>query len=152
MLGLLAVGLTGCGTPGPKPWTLSINKTTSASIQVDLVAVTASEKPYWEGYNLDKYWSDGDLRRKNAQPLTQILKLNQPWVVPLTDPKWREWLNRGDTELLIIANLPGHFEPGPADPRRLFLPLQPVWETKNNTLAIEVQDTLILVNTPQKPK
>ena len=150
---LAAVLLAGCGTPGPKPWNLSINKTTSASIQVDLIGVTETERPYWEGYNLDQYWTDGDLRRKNAQPLTQILKLGQPWVVPTTDPKWKEWLGRGDTQLLIIANLPGHFDAGPADPRRLFVPLKPVWkpETKD-TLEIEVQDTLIKVNTPQKPE
>jgi len=145
--------LTGCGTPGAKPWNLSINKTTSASIQVDLIGITEAEKPYWEGYNLDKYWSDGDLRRQNAHPLTQVLKMGQPWVVPATDPRWQEWLNRGATELLIVANLPGHFDAGPADPRRLFLPLtKGVWQAKNDTLEIEVQDTLIVVNTPQKPK
>ena len=145
------VAVAGCAS-GPKPWNLSINKTTSASIQVDLVGVTESEKPYWQGYDIDRYWTDGDLRRKNAQPLSQILKLGQPWVVPATDPHWRTWLGRGDTSLLIIANLPGHFDPGAADPRRLFLPLsKKAWDAKNNTLEIEVQDTLIQVNTPQKP-
>ena len=153
MAGVVAAGLvSGCGTPGPKPWNLSINKTTPASIQVDVIGIKESENPVWEGYNIDKYWSDGDLRRINAQPLTQILKLGQPWVIPATDPKWQKWIARGDTELLIIGNLPGCFDAGPADPRRLIIPLQPVWQTKNDTLEIEVQDTLIQVNTPQKPK
>ena len=141
--------LAGCAS-GPKPWNLSINKTTSASIQVDLIGITESEMPYWAGYDIDKYWSDGDLRRKNAAPLTQILKLGQPWVVAKTDPKWKEWLGRGDSELLVIANLPGHFDAGPADPRRLILPLRNVYDAKNKTLEIEVQDTLIRLNTPQK--
>jgi hypothetical protein len=149
---LAAVLLAGCASTSPKPWNLSINKTTSASIQVDLIGIAKADEPYWQGYNLDKYWSDGDLRRKNAQPLTQILKMGQPWVIPMTDPKWNEWFAHGATELLIIGNLPGHFDAGPADPRRRFLPLdKKSWDAKNNTLEIEVQDTQILVNTPQKP-
>lgn len=152
---LAAVFAVGCASTHlhPKAWNISINKTTYASIQVDLIGVTEAEKPYWEGYNIDKYWSDGDLRRKNAQPLTQVLKMGQPWVVSMNNPKWQEWLNRGATELLVIANLPGHFDAGPADPRRIFLPLDKhAWNAKNNTLEIEIQDTMILVLTPPKPK
>lgn len=152
---LAAVLAVGCASshPRPKAWNISINKTTYASIQVDLIGVTESEKPYWEGYNIDKYWSDGDLRRKNAQPLTQVLKMGQPWVVSVSNSKWQEWLNRGATELLVVANLPGHFDAGPADPRRLFLPLDKhAWNAKNGTLEIEIQDTMILVLTPTKPR
>ena len=147
---MAALLLAGCAA-GPKPWNLSINKTTSASIQVDVIGISKADEPYWEGYNINTYWSDGDLRRKDAQPLTQILKLGQPWVIPATNPKWKTWFDHGATELLIIANIPGHFDAGPADPRRRFLPLaKKAWDAKNDTLEIEVQNTQILPITPQK--
>jgi hypothetical protein len=141
----------GCGSTRPRPWNVSISKSTYASVEVDLIGVKEAEKPYWDGYNIDKYWSDGDLRRKNARPLTKILKVGQPWVISKDDPKWKEWLDRGATDLLVVANLPGHFDPGPADPRRCYLSLAPVWKAKDHTLEIEIQDTMILVQTPQKP-
>ena len=143
--------LAGCST-SPRPWTVSISKSTYASVQVDLIGVKEAENQYWDGYSIDKYWSQGDLRRLNAKPMTQILKMGKPWVVSQTDPKWKEWLDRGATELLVVANLPGHFEPGAADPRRCYLPLGPVWKAKDKTLEIEIQDTMILVQTPQKAK
>jgi hypothetical protein len=146
--------VTGCGTtPKPKPWNLSITKTTPASIQVDLIGITESEQPKWEGYSMDQYWSDGDLRRINAKPLTKTLAMNQPWTISETDPKWQEWLDRGATELVIIANLPGKFPPGSADPRLNFFPLDKhIWISKNHTLEFEVQDTQVVSLTPQKPK
>ncbi len=149
---LTAVVFAGCGTssPRPTPWALAITKTTPASIQIDLIGVTENEKPYWEGYNLDKYWTEGDRRRAEANKLTKTLQMGQKWSIPMDDPKWKDWLNRGDTELLVIANLPGTFEPGPSDPRRIFLPLDKhAWKAKNHTLEIQVQDTLISVLTPQ---
>jgi len=151
-VGLAAAMLTGCGTPGPRSWNLSITKNTTASIQVDLIGITESEKPYWEGYNLDKYWSDGDLRRKEAQPLTEFLVKGKAWEIPKTDPKWKEWFDRGDTQLLIIAQLPGNFDAGPADPRRIFVPLQPVYNAKDDTLEIEVLSSMVHVITPLKAK
>jgi len=153
VLVLAALFLVGCGTTQPTPWNVSITKTTPASIEVDLIGVTESEKPYWEGYNIDKYWTDGDLRRKNAKPLSQDFQSGKRWVVSVDDTKWQEWINRGATSLLVIANLPGHFDAGPADPRRIFLPLEKAaWKAKNLTLEIEIQDTMILVLTAQKPK
>ena len=154
MLFFSLVLIVGCASgPRPKPWVLSINKTTTASIQVDLIGITASEQPYWEGYNLDKYWSDGDRRRAEADKLTQTLLYNKPWRVEMTNAKWQEWFNRGATQLLIIANLPGSFDSGPADPRRLIIPLDKhAWKTKDNTIEIQVQDTILSVLTPQKPR
>jgi hypothetical protein len=160
LLAVLLAGLlmTGCGTPRPQAWNVSVVKLSNRSIRVDLIGVTEADKPYWEGYNLDKYWSiDGDLRRKNAQPLTQFLKTGEAWEVSLTDPKWQEWLDRGATELLVLADLPGHFEPGSADPRRRFLPLtKGAWEktkrTKHHILDIEIQDSMINIVTPPAAK
>jgi len=152
---LLASMGSGCGTPKPKPkpWNLSITKTTPASIQVDLIGVNEIEKPAWEGYDLDKYWSTGDLRRANADKLTVDLPTGSPWTVSRDNPKWQEWLHRGATELLLIANLPGHFTPGPSDPRRVFIPLDKnLWKAQGGTIQIEVQDDLMRVNTPQRPR
>jgi hypothetical protein len=62
-------------------------------------------------------------------------------------------MQRGATELLLIANLPGHFNSGPADPRRVFIPLDKnAWKADRGTLQIEVQDDLIRVMTPQRPR
>jgi hypothetical protein len=143
----------GCGTPKPKnqPWSLNLTKVTPASIEVDLIGVSQLEKAAWEGYPLDNYWAPGDLRRRNADKLTSNFQSGNTWSVPQTDPKWKGWLGRGASELLIIANLPGSFPSGPADPRRIFLPLdKKAWEAKGQTLEIQIQDTLINVMTPPK--
>lgn len=142
-----------CGTPNPKPrpWNLSITKTTPASIEVDLIGVNAMERPAWEGYDMDRYWTSGDLRRANADKLSMNLPSGSSWTVPRDNPKWQQWLQRGATHLLLIANLPGQFTPGPADPRRVFIPLDKnSWDADGGTLQIEVQDNLVRVLTPQK--
>jgi hypothetical protein len=152
---LLAVGCGILGKSKPAAWTVSITKKTQASIEIDVIGVTESEKPSWAGYNIDKYWAPGDPRRKGADKdkLTQTLEFEKAWRIEKKDSKWSHWFDRGATELLIIANLPGKFEPGPTDPRRMFLPLnKKSWDAKKSTLEIEVQDTLIKVLTRQKPR
>jgi hypothetical protein len=135
--------------PSPRAWDLMITKTTPASIEVDLVGVSEIEKLAWQGYDLDQYWAPGDSRRANADKLTMSLPNDQPWVVSKDDPHWRSWLNHGATELLILANLPGHFDPGPTDPRRIIIPLDKNrWKTKGGKLEIEVQDTIVRPLTP----
>jgi hypothetical protein len=130
--------------PQPRAWDLVVNKRTPASIQVDLIGVSDIEKPAWEGYDVDRYWTPGDSRRANADKLTKNLPTGQPWIVSHDDPRWRDWLNHGATELLVMANLPGRFAPGPTDPRRIFIPLdRKRWNTKSGRLEIEVQDTII---------
>ena len=150
--GFAALFLVGCGTPQPRSWNLVITKSTSASIEVDLIGVTVSGIPVWEGYNLDQYWSEGNLRRKEAKPLSKILEKDKPWLVSAKDAQWQDWMKHGATHLLIMANLPGHFEAGASDPRRLILSLADVYKSKNNTLEIEVQGTMISLLTPQKTK
>jgi len=52
---------------------------------------------------------------------------------------------------MLIARLPGRFEGGASDPRRLFIPLgKKEWKAKGKTIEIQIQDTLIRVMTPQK--
>jgi len=132
-----------------RPWDLVITKTVPASIEVDLIGISEIERPAWEGYDLDQYWTAGDSRRANADKLSRNLETGQPWVVSRADPQWQKWLSHGATELLILANLPGHFTAGPTDPRRTFLPLAPSqWKTKSGRLEIEVQDTIVRPRTP----
>ena len=150
---LSSVLVGGCGgapKPKPRPWNISINKTTPATIEVDLIGINALDRPAWEGYDIDKYWSPGDQRRENADKVTVHLQTGTPWTLSREDPRWQRWLDRGATQLLLIANLPGHFS-GPLDPRRNFLSLdKKAWKAKDATLQIEVEDTMVHVLTPPK--
>jgi hypothetical protein len=153
LLAALALLPVGCGTPKPKPrpWNVSISKQTPASIEVDLIGITEMERPGWEGYDIDKYWKSGDLRRANADKLSANLPTGTPWTVSREDPKWQGWMRRGATELLLIANLPGHFAPGPSDPRRVFIPLDKnAWRAQDKTLQIDVQDDSVRMMTPPR--
>jgi hypothetical protein len=149
---LVILSLTGCST-GPSAWNLEIRKTTGSSIQVDLVGVTESEKPKWQNYSMDNYWNnENDPRRAGALKLTHFFESKQPWIVSKDDPIWQKWFTQGDTELAIIANLPGaNFPSGEGDPRLNFFPLNSgSWKAKKHTLVFEVQDTIVKPVTPQK--
>lgn len=153
-LGVFAIlSLTGCAS-GPAAWNIKITQITPGSIQVDLVGITEAEKPKWEAYSMDDYWNnENDPRRVNALKLTHFLELDKPWVVSKDDPIWQKWFARGDTELAIIANLPGNFPAGPGDPRLNFYPLdKDSWKAKKQTLVFEVQNTIVNPVTPQKSK
>lgn len=147
---LLATSLliAGCGTSQPKPVAWNITITKPAPIEVDLVAVTAREKPRYESYPLDKYWSPSDEERKSADKLTS--PPTDTWTISKKDPKWKVWMSRRVIGLYVIANLPGNFESG-ADPRREYLPLDKHhWEARKQTLEIEVKENRILIRTPEK--
>ena len=138
----------GCGTTEPKPVAWNITITKPAPIEVDLVAVTAREKPRFESYSLDKYWSPNDEERKSADKLTS--EPTETWIITKKDPKWKSWMGRRVVGLFIVANLPGNFEGG-ADPRREYLPLDKNhWDAKKSTLEIEVKENRILIRTPEK--
>src|SRR5215467_11939925 len=87
-LGVLASVLTACQTAGPKarPLELTFNKTTTASIKVDLIGVNEAEKHSWEGYDLDQYWTDGDSRRAGVDKLTLELPTGRPLTLKKDDP------------------------------------------------------------------
>mgnify|MGYP001360966184 CR=1 FL=1 len=147
----LVLGGAGCGTAKPKPVAWTINITKPAGIEVDLVGVTAREKPRLESYAMDKYWSPGDLERKNAGKLTSPPQTGT-WVIDLKNPIWKQWLDRSVTGFFVIANLPGTFE-GAADARREFLTMDKNhWDPKQRyTLEIEVHENRIVVITPETP-
>ena len=148
---LLAVTVlvAGCGSSQPSPVAWNINIKKPAPIEVDLVAVTAREKPRFEAYALDKYWSPNDEERKGADKLTS--EPVDTWTITRKDPKWKAWLGRRVVGLYVIANLPGNFEGG-ADPRREYLPLDKGhWDPEERrTLNIEVKENRILILTPEK--
>jgi hypothetical protein len=155
----LCVALSGCKVVGggskAAAWNLTITKATPATIEVDLVGVTPLDKTSLEGYPVDKYFSANDPRRTGLKVdrdrLTRVLQSNEPWLIDRKDPIWAGWRERGVTELLVLARLPGRFEGGPNDPRRLFIPLQKgKWDAQGSTLEVEIQDTLIRVMTRQK--
>lgn len=148
----LALMLSGCGTTKPKPvaWTIKITK--SAAAEIDLVGVTAREKPRLEAYAMDKYWSPGDAERASGDKLTSDSQ-SGTWIITRKDPVWKRWLGRRVTGLFVIANLPGNFE-GAVDPRREFLSIDKNdWEpAQKYTLEIQVLENRIKVITPEKAR
>src|SRR5438093_2975693 len=66
-IALIAVGCFGGSKIKPTAWNITIVKTnTPASIEVDLIGITEEEKPEWDGYSIDKYWTPGDQKRADA--------------------------------------------------------------------------------------
>jgi hypothetical protein len=145
--------VTGCRS-GTKPvaWNVSITKTTPASIEVDFIGVSPSEKPYWmNDVKPDDYWKPNDSIRQGARKLTINFQSGTTFVLQRKDPIWNDWLNYGATELMVMADLPGTYDNSPYDRRRLFLPLNTkTWKSKNKTLEIQIQDEFIRVLTPQR--
>jgi hypothetical protein len=139
-----------------KAWTLKLTKATPATIEVDLVGVAPLDRASLESYPVDKYFSPNDPRRAGLQVgrdrLSKVLlSQNEPWIIDRKDEIWATWRSRGVTEVLVLARLPGKFDTGAADPRRLFIPLDPKkWDAKDQTIEIELQDTLIRPMTRQK--
>jgi len=144
----LALATTGCkSTPKPVPWRISITKTTPASIEVDLIGVTEKEKSFYEGLSMDNYWPNSPVRR-DADKESQILKTKETWIIKRDDPHWAEWKKRGVTTLVVVANLPV-----PNGLWKVALPLdKKSWDASNHTLEIEIQNTLIRVNTPENAR
>jgi len=154
LLAAIALTTAGCGTTKPRPvaWNVSITKATPASIEVDLVGVNPSEKPYWmNSVKPDDYWKANSSTRQNAKKVSTSFKDGQTWCLNKSDPIWKVWFSYGSTELMIMANLPGKFPNDAFDRRRLFLSLgKKEWKpAKKETIEVEVQDEFIRVLTPQ---
>jgi hypothetical protein len=144
--------LTGCGTPAikPVPWTLTITKKVPSSIEVDLIPVSSADKPAWASYPPSQYWQPGDAQRAQAtQKKTLYLNQDQPEVLAAADPIWKDWMQRGADYVLIMAHLdPNTLKVNP-DASRRFLPLDKnAWKSKDQSIQIEVRDTMVTVLTP----
>lgn len=154
-LGLIAVGCaSGPKTGKPVPWTVKIKKSTPASIAVDLVGISPSEDSHWRrAVKPSDYWSPNSLIREQvkSRARTTTFETEQEFVLKRDDPIWKEWTSYGSSELLIMASLPGKFSNDEFDPRRQIVSLgKNAWQTKNQTLEIEISDTQVRVVTPPR--
>jgi hypothetical protein len=149
----LVLAAAGCSST-PKAWNVSVTKVTPASIEVDLVGISPSEKPYWQNsVSVDDYWKNGSIRRGAQKVSTNFQGGALTWTIKTEDPIWKDWFGYGATELMVIANLPGKYEGGPYDRRRIFLPLErSAWKAKDKMLQVQIQDEFVRVLTPQKQK
>jgi hypothetical protein len=143
--------LAGCASsPNGRPvaWNISITKKTTASIEVDLVGVAnKNEESFLNGLSSEDYWKPDSQIRKDAEKLgnklTKFLQVDQPWVVPRSDPQWHAWLNRGVFELFVIARLPEA-----SGDWKVVLPVgKKAWDAKHHTLEIVVVDSGVSVQT-----
>jgi hypothetical protein len=143
--------LAGCASsPNGRPvaWNISITKKTTASIEVDLVGVAnKNEESFLNGLSSEDYWKPDSQIRKDAEKLgnklTKFLQVDQPWIVPRTDPQWHAWLNRGVFELFVIARLPEA-----SGDWKVVLPVgKKAWDAKHHTLEIVVVDSGVSVQT-----
>jgi hypothetical protein len=135
LLSTAAMLLVGCADKA-QPYFLIIecdDAVARRAVEVDLVGVTALEKPEWEAYSITKYWEPEDKKRGSAgDKMTREFGTGHPrrYVLSLKDPDvkqvWMAWMGRGVTDLIVIAHLKSVTtdEKGNADPRRKTLPLK----------------------------
>lgn len=113
------------------------------SYEVDLVAVSDTDKDRWQNYPVEQYFEPGNTFRANAQKYTMKFSNDdaKPKVLDKDNDIWGEWKQRDAYTLFVIANLPGVWaaKPGKEDPRRLVLPLtKEAWPSSWNPFATNV--------------
>ena len=162
MLSCAFVFSSGCAT-GPNPprgYTIQVSLDPSLqgkAVLVDLVGVNPASLPRWEASSMTAYWKPGDAMRKDSEPdrVTMDFASGGPLAQTLkqTDPHWKEWLAKGATYVLVLADLPGAHtnKPGDSDDRRLKLPLSSThWAKGTDTISVRVQQSGIQVTTPTR--
>jgi len=125
-LALTMVLFTGCA--GLKEVQISSSPAMrNASIQVDVVGSTASNRGTVEGVPVSKYFQSGNAIRQGLQAKAMRFGSDQPPTQSITsdDPIWRGWISSKAVSIIVMADVPGVFDdlPGEADPRRKILPL-----------------------------
>jgi hypothetical protein len=153
---VLACLTAGC-CHGPRKWNLDITKPTTASIRVDLLGVTPSEKVQWQNdVKPDDYWKPNSPIRNGAldRMLSNDFLAGKTWDVSRTNAMWDKWFSYHATELMVMADLPGGpYDNSAFDRRRIFIPLDcKAWKAKDNTLQIVIEDNFIRVLTQQRLK
>ncbi len=163
LISVLAVCLSGCasckpGVPGkPQAYEVKVNLDPSllqSSVVVDLVGVNSLGLPNWENYSMSEYWDPKKpMMRHDADKVTlSFVSGNSPTnSLARTDLKWKSWLAKGATHLLVLADLPeAHADkPGAQDARRRILPLgRCEWPNKTKTLTIQVHQSGPEILTP----
>lgn len=154
LLAPLALALAGCATT---PKTLVLTKDIPASIEVDLIGVTPSDKSYWlNSVKPNDYWKPGSSARKNAQRqgVSTKFESGREYRLEPTHKIWQQWRAAGATELLVFADLHGRELSNDAhDPRRLFLPLgSKAYLTKDKIIQVRIDDDRPVCETPFRIK
>lgn len=158
----LVVVSSGCesckpGMPGtPGQYTIEISRSDSLkdkNILVDLVPATPLSLPGWENYDMGKYWSPGDDKRRDAEKVELKFVAGQSSVLkfPITDARWKTWSAKKITDVLVLVDLTttDTSRPGNQDPRRLILQLgKCIWPKKTAVLKVEVKGSGMEVLTP----
>ncbi len=152
--------LNGCGD---KPQTYNLllecdDVVAKKSVRVDIIPVSKIDLPEWEAYPVSKYWQPQNPKRAGAEKLTKNFGFGQPksYVLKSSDPeiktKWKDWMNRHVSHLVVIADLDSVSDDaaGNADPRRKIIPLNKKSWPDTSTLRILVQDGGIRVDPLEK--
>ena len=149
---VVAVLAAGCGTPQPKAYVIFIDPKTSSSVPVDLVAVTDADFDDFMAYPVSRYWLPHDPVRDAADKIKVQISggIASPSELKVTDTHWRQWLHRGVTHLVVIADLHGDDfkDAGKLDPRRRDIDLKKRFDSK--TIDVEIQDRAVKITTPFK--
>ncbi len=139
---------TGCSCkPGSRKFNVQSTATPDilggGVIEVDAIAVSGVELPQWQAQAMDDYASSILRRSANdsGRLKTLYLSADSPkGEIPMSEDIWNKWIAEGGQHLVLLTpalRVPGASGSGPADPRRLVLPLNRCrWDT--GTLQIEV--------------
>ena len=141
--------LVGCS--GPKAYNVDVSRAASLAddrVQVDIVAVGSATKQRWQQKSIDVYFSPGDPMRADTDKHTMAFQPGGDGThrLPIDANIWGRWLNSNADTLFIIADLPGNFDAGGQDPRRLELPLARGRWNYRDTLAVTVQSSGVTPN------
>jgi len=115
----LAAGFTACTSLHTVNLTAD-HTVASSSVQVDVVGVNKNDKSI-ETAPLRQYWQPGSPVRSNSNMSTVRFGPGQNQTQTIEG----NWGGKGESEVVVIADLPGAFQdmPGAADPRRLIIPV-----------------------------
>jgi hypothetical protein len=122
---------------------------------VDLVGVNPSGLQRWEGYDMGKYWREGDQMRHDADKVVLNFVSGQTLTNSLasTNAVWDRWKSQGVTHVLVLADITvrGESRPGNQDARRQILSLgECQWPKKTKVLNVLVQRSGVKVLTPAR--
>lgn len=118
------------------------------SVRVDLIPIAQSQLPEWEAYSVSTYWQPQDRKRAGADKITKRFGFGQTnsYVLKTSDPemkaKWKDWMNRRVTHLVVLAELDSVTQDaaGAADPRREIIPLNKKSLPDTSAIRILVKD------------
>ena len=125
------------------------------SIEVDIIGVSPERAAVWDAQSLNNYFAAANMERQTADKFTMRFGAGAtaPQTLQISDAMWAKWAGSGAHHLYILASLPGVSTdaPGPADPRRLILPLDTRQWDKGQTIQVEVQRNRLQLRTAPKP-